>query len=218
MTSSPSPFNFDLDLGGRPGDRTKLIRQSTLEDELNRARREGYTEGFTEGQRSTTSEAARAIGAAATRLADESAAMNAALADALDQLTADAARLALTAAQKLAHGLVARQPVAEIEALLTECLATVRDAPHMVVRCHPHLAEAIRDAAQKQAKLAGFEGRLVVMGEPEITLGNCRIEWADGGLVRDMAAIGQTMDNKIAGFLNTRRQAPDREVAEETEE
>jgi flagellar assembly protein FliH len=218
VTSSPSPFNFDLDLAGRPGDRTKLIRQSTLEDELNKARQEGYTEGFAEGERSTASEAAKAIGTAATRLAAESAAMNAALDDALEQLTANAARLALTAARKLAHNLVARQPVAEIEALLAECLTTVRDAPHMVVRCHPDLADAIRDTAQEQAKLTGFEGRLVVMGEPEIALGDCRIEWADGGLVRDMAATGQTMDNKIASFLTTHRQEPDGEAAEETEE
>lgn len=218
MTSSPSPFNFDLDLGGRAGDRTKLVRQSALEDELNKARREGYTEGFAEGQRSTASEAAKAIAAAATKLAGESTAMNTALTEALEQLTEDAAQLALTAARKLSLNLIARHPVAEIEALLGECLATVRDAPHMVVRCHPDLADAIRDAAQEQVRLSGFEGRLVVMGEPEIRLGDCRIEWADGGLVRDIAAISGTMDEKITRFLTTHRQEPEQETAEETEE
>lgn len=212
MTSSPERFNFDLDLGSRPGERTRLVQQSTLEDELNKARREGYAQGFEEGERSASAEAARALSTAAVSLADKSGAMNSAFTDALEKLTGDAAELAMAAARKLSASLIERFPYAEIEGLLAECLATVQDAPHMVVRCHPDLADAVRDIAAEQARISGFEGRLVVMGEPEIKLGDCRIEWADGGLVRDIDATAKAMDEKIARFHATHGKEPAKET------
>jgi flagellar assembly protein FliH len=211
MTSAPAPFTFDLDLGGR-SERTKFMRQSTLEAELAKARRDGYEHGFAEGERSTASETAKATAAAAVKLAEESVAMNVAFVQALQTRSAEAAQLALAAARKLAASLLDRQPLAEIEALLAECLASVQDAPHMVVRCHPDLADALRDAAEQHLESTGFGGRLVILGEPEIPLGDCRIEWADGGLVRDFAGTNQDMDEAIARFLTTR----DGTAAEET--
>jgi len=34
---------------------------------------------------------------------------------------------------------------------------------------------------ERLAKQSGFEGRLVILAEPEIDAGDCKIEWADGG-------------------------------------
>ncbi len=44
-----------------------------------------------------------------------------------------------------------------------------------------------RRSSTRSPRSRGFEGRLVVLAEPEIALGDCRIEWADGGVVRDAA-------------------------------
>jgi flagellar assembly protein FliH len=51
---------------------------------------------------------------------------------------------------------------------------------------------------------SGFTGRLVVIGDPEVALGDGKIEWADGGLVRDRAAISAAIDNRIAAYLDAR--------------
>jgi flagellar assembly protein FliH len=49
----------------------------------------------------------------------------------------------------------------------------------------------------KLARERGFEGRVIVLGEPDIALGDARLEWADGGLVRERrateAALAQTL-------------------------
>ena len=44
---------------------------------------------------------------------------------------------------------------------------------------------AKRAGSTRSPAARGFEGRLVVLAEPEIAPGDCRIEWADGGVVRD---------------------------------
>ena len=52
-----------------------------------------------------------------------------------------------------------------------------------------------------------FEGRLVVLAEPDIALGDCRIEWADGGINRDSAAADAAIGAAVAGYIGARRSA-----------
>ena len=46
-----------------------------------------------------------------------------------------------------------------------------------------------RQLVKRLARERGFEGRLVVLGEPDLAPGDARMEWADGGVVRDRARI-----------------------------
>ena len=52
-----------------------------------------------------------------------------------------------------------------------------------------------------------FEGRLVVLAEPDIAVGDCRIEWADGGINRDSAAADAAIGAAVAGYVSARRSA-----------
>lgn len=45
---------------------------------------------------------------------------------------------------------------------------------------------------------AGFAGKLVVLGEPDMLIGGGRIEWADGGLVIDRSQIEQAVQSAVA--------------------
>ena len=60
-----------------------------------------------------------------------------------------------------------------------------------------------RDRLDEIARARGFEGRLVVLAEPDIAPGDCRIEWADGGLSRDRAkteaVIAEAVDRYVTG-------------------
>ena len=50
------------------------------------------------------------------------------------------------------------------------------------------------------------------MGEPDIALGNGRLEWADGGLVRDLATVETAIDQRIADYLAARAASHNREA------
>ena len=60
---------------------------------------------------------------------------------------------------------------------------------------------------QKIARERGFEGRLVIMGEPEIAPVDARLEWADGGVVREGAAIGAALAEEPSRRAATNRRA-----------
>jgi len=198
--AAPARFGFDLDLG-RTGDKATLIDEAALQRLLDEARQTARAEGRAEGEAGAAARAAEATAAAARDLADQSARFAEALDAALGQTRGEAAELASLIARKLACHLVDSRPAAEIDALLAECLASLDRVPHVVIRCHPDLAEAVRQTAESRAAELGFDGRLVIMGEPDIALGDCRIDWADGGVVRDGAAIEASVDKAIRHYL-----------------
>jgi len=209
--ASPARFTFDLDLARRPAAATQAPAPGLPEDVVaqlvRQAREEGFAEGRAEGGRDAAAMAAQTIAAAAGTLATRAAEMAAALDAAMAGHRREAVELAASVGRKLALHLVARYPTAELEALIAECLASLNGVPHLVIRCHPDLADAIRDIATAQITTSGFSGRLVVMGDPDIRLGDGRLEWVDGGLVRDIAGVSAQIDRQIAAYLAARHRA-----------
>lgn len=203
MISSPPKFTFDLDFGQRQ-ERNSIVTESAMTALLSKARAEGFEQGLAEGEQSVTARAARVIASAAESLADRAAAMSAALDDARREMLTEAVDLAASIGRKLAGHLLAREPAAEIEALIADCLASLDGVPHLVIRCHPDLAEQLREIAGNRIATSGFTGRLVVIGDPEQGLGDGQIEWADGGLIRDVESVSNEINARIAAFLAAR--------------
>lgn len=207
--ASPAKFRFDLDLGHRE-ERNSVMSEGAMAALLNNARAEGFQDGVAEGQRGAVVRAAERLAQAAETLADHTAALNASLDDARHATLAEAVELAATIGRKLAAHLLAQQPTAEIEALITECLASLDAVPHLVIRCAPDLADAVREIALARIASSGFTGRLVVLGDPDHGLGDAKLEWVDGGIVRDRAALEGEIDVRIEKYLAARRGAHDK--------
>lgn len=206
--AQPARFTFDLNLEQRPGRNTAApvpaIPEPVVAQLLADARAEAFAEGRAAGIGDATAMAAQTLASAAATLATQTAQMVATLDEAVEANRRESVELATTVGRKLALHLVARFPLTELEALVSECLPSLSGVPHLVIRCHPDLADAIRAAATDQMASSGFAGRLVVMGDPDIRMGDGRLEWVDGGLVRDIAATSKQIDRQIAGYLAAR--------------
>ncbi len=116
----------------------------------------------------------------------------------------DATSLAFLIARRLCAHLIARQPLAETIALVTQCLGPLRRAPHLVIRVAEKDVEGLKKRVDPIIHEKGFEGRLVILGEPEIVRGDCHIEWADGGILRDRKALERQIDASIRAYLQAR--------------
>ncbi len=200
VPASPAKFSFDLDLG-QTRQRTRVVTEQALAEMLKAAKKKGYDNGIEDGQRSAASRSALEISAAASALAGKTAQIAQASDEAQKEILADATRLGVSVARKLAANLIARNPLGEIENLIKECLSSLENVPHLVIRCHPDLADALREMSESQMAASGYSGRLVVMGEPEIPLGDVRIEWVNGGLVRDLSSLSTEIDERINDFI-----------------
>ena len=101
--------------------------------------------------------------------------------------------------------------------LASACFRELVAAPHVVVRVNEWLHQAAREELDKTTQACGFAGRLVLLAEPDIAVGDCRIEWADGGVRREVAAVEAAIDEAVTRYIAGRRGEPytTNEVAKE---
>jgi flagellar assembly protein FliH len=204
MSAQPVRFTFDVDMGSRSSERKSSLSDNALAELLAEARREGHAAGLVEGERTAVARAEKQVAANAEALAGKVAAMAATIDDARKQAVAEAVNLSLSIARKLAGRMIAAEPTAEIEALIADCLQSLEGVPHLVIRCEPMLADRVRDIATGKISHSGFTGRLVVLGDPDIAIGDARLEWADGGVVRDIRQLSADIDARITEYFAAR--------------
>jgi flagellar assembly protein FliH len=185
-------FLFQRDFAAPPGEQTPKSREALVE-----AERRGREAGFAEGQASARAEADAQLNHVLSRIADDAAELLA-RADADRAAFEDEAIAFATAlAEKLAGDALTRYPMDAIAQLARKSFEHLRGVPHLVVRVNEALVEKTDALMKKIARERGFEGRLVIMGEPEIAPGDARLEWADGGVVREGAKIGASVADAI---------------------
>jgi flagellar assembly protein FliH len=161
------------------------------------AESQAYRKGFAAGQ-------AQAQGDALAVIADGMERLDKALAGIEARLETEAVEVAVAVAGKLAPELIAREPFAEISALATESFSHLVKAPHVVVHIGAEAFEPAKVKLDEIAHARGFEGRLVVLPDPAMAPGDCRIEWADGGVARDRAATLAIIDDVVARYVAAR--------------
>jgi flagellar assembly protein FliH len=199
--SAQTKFLFDLDFGARagPDGANGAVARAAHEAALADARADAYRGALA----AAAADEQRRSAAALERIAAGLESLVQGLDATARRLEVEVVEVAVAVARKLAPELIAREPFAEIAALVRECFTHLVAAPHVVVRVNDALHAQAREQLEETARTRGFDGRLVVLAEPEIALGDCRIEWADGGIVRDRAAteaaIGEAVDRYAAG-------------------
>jgi flagellar assembly protein FliH len=202
--AATAKFMFDEDFSG--GSRPTI---TLVEHERRRADAESqaYRKGFAAGQEQTRKEAAEHTASALALIADGLDRINRALSGIEARLETEAVDVAVAVAGKLAPELIAREPFAEISALATDCFRHLVKAPHVAVHIGPDIYDVAKDKLEEIARARGFEGRLVVIAEEALAPGDCRIEWAEGGIVRDEAATRAAIDDAVARYVAARRAA-----------
>ena len=153
------------------------------------ARAEAFVQGRLEGETDSSARLAAAMERVSQRL--EILAANLAAIEAA--ASAEAIRFAHQFALKLAGRLLDTAPLAQVEDAARAIFDDLRGQPHVAVRVAPELVDAAKERLSVISRERGFEGRLIVLGEPEIPAGDARIEWADGGIVRDRARAEQNL-------------------------
>jgi flagellar assembly protein FliH len=207
MSATPAKFTFDLDMG-KTQRNSRTLSEDSIKAMLDTARAEGYAQGLGDGEQSVVSQAAKSLTASAQAIGQKAAQLIGVIDKMEKELRADAVKLASSVGRKLATHSITRQPETELEQLLEECLVSLENTPHLVIRCHPQLVEKLQEIATPLVTASGYSGRLIVMGDPDIPLGDGRMEWADGGLVRDSNQINERIDDNINAYLDACGIAP----------
>jgi flagellar assembly protein FliH len=171
------------------------------EEELAAARQEAQAQGRAAGEAmakaSIEQDAAAALAMLAGALPD--------LARRVDDGLARNARLMLETSvaglRRVMPELGRRGGLAEIEGLLQQTVAQLKDESRIMVRLNDRVLDGLRARLEKVAQAAGFEGRFVLLADEEIAVGDCRIEWADGGVERVATRIWADVEAAVERAL-----------------
>ncbi len=183
----------------RPAEATVLMadHQQALDEADRMAHERGHAEGLAQGRQEEVARLATAF-EAMTRVLFEASARLGAIED---RASAEMAAFSLAFSRRLAGRLIEQEPVQPIEDAARLAFQDLRGAPHIVARVAPELVEEVKRRLTRAAQEMGIEGKLIVMGEPEIQTGDCRIEWADGGVVRSRADLDRRLSVAIETAL-----------------
>ena len=205
--AAPAKFLFDTDFAAPDKARERALTAAEIAQKVASAEARAYRDGYEAAHREAKAESDRRsalaleeIGIAIKGIATRFSGIEA-------RMETEAVDVAVAVARKLCSELMAREPLGEITALVSECFSHLVATPHLVVRINDQLYDAAREKIERQAAQNGFEGRLVILAEPEIATGDCRIEWADGGVVLERATIEAKISELVGRYMAPRDQA-----------
>lgn len=200
-------FLFDISFDAPGGDGRQrgsitpaeaVFSRADLDAALAEARAESHAAGRAEALSQREQQVADALGAIAQNLAGIFAAKDEAR-RANERSTIELTR---AIAGRLFPALMRKGALAELEAIVVQCMRDAVAEPRLVVR----VPDAIFEAAQLQlAPLAasnGYPGKLIILADDALGESDCRVEWADGGAERDSARSWREIEAAVARAMD----------------
>jgi flagellar assembly protein FliH len=205
--AAPAKFLFDMDFSAPDRMRERPATPAEIAQKIAAAEARAYRDGYDAAQRVAKAESDRRSALALEEIGINIKTIAQRFAGIETRMETEAVDVAISVARKLCSTLIAAEPLGEITGLVKDCFSHLVATPHLVVRINDSLYEAAHERIERMAKQSGFEGRLVILAEPEIGTGDCKIEWADGGVVLERAAIEAKIDELVGRYIASRNQA-----------
>lgn len=208
MNRPTAKFLFDHDFMA-PKEAKPTVALAAHQAALTDAEAAGYRRGFEAGKAEAAADTEQRAAKALERIVATLDLLAHSLAAVEARLETEAVAVAVAVAGKLTPALIEREPQAEILALARDCFRHLVAVPHVVVRVSEAQHAALNRQIEAIVRDRGLSSHLVVLAEPEIQLGDCRIEWADGGVTRDRAATAAAIDEAVGRYIHARLAATD---------
>lgn len=90
-----------------------------------------------------------------------------------------------------------------LESTLRQAMEYNNEEPRIVVRVHDTLLDAVVQRLPQLQEQQAFAGKVIVLADAGVIAGDCKIEWADGGLERISRTLSQQLDSALERLLST---------------
>ncbi|PWR18385.1 FliH/SctL family protein [Zavarzinia aquatilis] len=207
MNGGPVKFTFDTDFQ-IAAPRPKPVAPpppSFSADDLSAARAAAFAEGVAAGRREAEAEIAAALSHAVAQAGESLDAIAGHIAAGEAAQKADAAALSLAIARRLCPALTAALPLADMEAMVGDCMAELKDEPRVIVHVAAAMVDAARERFEAIAAAHAFPGKMITLPSDELAPGDVRIEWAHGGIARDTGALAAAVESAVTHYIAAQR-------------
>lgn len=199
--SQPSKFLFNRSFDGLDADMTAggkvppppTYSQAEIDDACALARQEGFAAGELAAQQQQQAHLlalTSVIEQKITQLFDYAAQQEQVRAD-------DIGRIALAITRKILPEMVQAQALDGIVEQIKLICRAMNSEPRLVVRVADILLDPLRAMLDNIIQQQAFAGTVILLADDQLMPGDCRVEWADGGIERKSASIWQQVEQAI---------------------
>lgn len=174
-----------------------------FDEDLERARGEGHVAGHEAGRHEALQSIEQAVCRTLEGIAQHLPALRQSLEALQEQQTRAAVEVAAALVRKMFPKLARDHGLPEIDAVVSEAMARLRDEPRIVIRVNDAVLDTVKERVGGLAQAAGFEGRMVFLAQDGMDAGDVRVEWADGGAERDTGRIWRDIEETIGHMTAT---------------
>ena len=197
----------DVDGSVMPGQ--KPAKPKFGEEDLEKARAEGFAAGKESGRQEAMQSIEQQISQTLSAISQQMTGLSQAQVQASERQTRGAVEAALTVMRKMFPRLAGRHGLAEIESVVCDCLERLRTEPRLVIRVADSLLDQVEQRVSQLAAHAGFDGKIVFLSQEGLHPGDIRVEWADGGAERDSDRLWREIDQIITRTIGPMQPAAD---------
>lgn len=90
-----------------------------------------------------------------------------------------------------------------VEETIRQALDMNGQETRIVVRVHDTILDAVVKALPHLQEQQAFSGKIIVLADESVMAGDCKVEWADGGLERLSRTLSQQLDHVLDHLLAT---------------
>ncbi|MBL4790050.1 MAG: hypothetical protein JKY60_13760 [Kordiimonadaceae bacterium] len=198
--AEPVKFTFDQAFDGGAKNRfDEAIQRAELDGQEKAS--VAHNSGLAQGREQVLHEIEAETKAALNQIAESAHALFSQQQQLKTELKQEMVQLAYSIAAKLAPALMRAHPLAEVEALIEDCMATAHKEPRLLVRVPEALTEDISDRIETMKTATSFPGDIVLIGEASFSQNDCRVEWPDGGTERRYTDIQREIEAAVQRFV-----------------
>lgn len=198
--------SFDLDVPDLEDEATEEAVETPepeppptfTEEDMAAARAAARAEGEAAGRAEATASVERQAAEAMTVIGDRVGTLLEAQHGQDAELSGQAVEAALAMVRKLFPDLARRKGMAEIEAVIGECLGDLMDEPRIVIRVADPMLDMLKARIGEITGRLGFDGAVVLLAEPSLGPSDVKVEWADGGAERISEKLWAEMEAAAA--------------------
>jgi flagellar assembly protein FliH len=197
-------FSFDAPGGGDARQRGAVTPAEPVftRVELDAATAHARGEGHAAGMAEALSQREQQVGDALSAIAERLGVLLADKASADRESERNTIELTRAIASKLFPALLRKGALAELEAVVVQCMHDTIGEPRLVLRVPDAIFEAAQQRIAPLAASNGYPGKVIILVDEALGESDCRVEWADGGAERDTARSWRDIDTAITRALS----------------
>lgn len=174
---------------------------SYSQEELDDAREAAYQQGRQEGMAAAMSGIEQQMVMTLEHVLSKTGDLAKAYDHWTQEMQNDALRLSSSIMRKLAPELVRGTELPQIEHVINEAFQFLTEQPKVMIRVASELEAPLREKVQLMASRVGYEGEVVLVGDPDLVATDCRVSWSAGAVERALDETWAEIDEIIARAL-----------------